>query len=115
MYFHLIVALGKDRRSTFGAKMPARVTVCDTGNFNSIHRENRRCIKQRPVVFAAIHTMTNTRPIRGPMRHNPHLAADAPAVELFHVLALTVRFVRRIDQDRIKRPLPASSPEGKGG
>src|SRR5690606_30420650 len=49
-----------------------------------ILREHRRSVKEGAMMLAAVETVTKPDPVWSPRRHDPDVAAQAPAGELVH-------------------------------
>src|SRR4029077_12563572 len=87
----------KHLRTAAGAEKPPGVVAGFALDRHRILREHRGRVKQRPMMLAAVETMTQADPVWRSRRHNSDVAAYATSGESLHaaspLVELTVGFV----------------------
>src|SRR6185437_3747516 len=74
----------ENRRAAAGTEEPPGVVACFAIDRHRILREHRGSVKKRPMMLAAVETMTNADPVWESRRHDSDVAAKATARESVH-------------------------------
>jgi hypothetical protein len=85
MYLDLAARDGKDRRAAGGAEMAALELRRDTTMGDRSARIDRRCVKQRAMMLAAIHAVAERDPIRLSQGRDAQRPAEATAGDFSHL------------------------------
>ncbi|CAH2397193.1 conserved hypothetical protein [Mesorhizobium ventifaucium] len=84
VHFDLVCGASENCRAATGTEKPPGVVARLAFNRHRILGEHRRSVKKRPMMLAAVETMTNADPVWEPRRHYPDVAAQATASESVH-------------------------------
>src|SRR5512143_1196804 len=71
-------------RAAARTEEPSRVVARFAIDRHGILREHRGSLKERPMMLATVETVTNANPVWESRRHDPDVAAKAPARESVH-------------------------------
>jgi hypothetical protein len=87
VHFDFIVGAGEDGRAAAGTEKPPGIVARFAIDRHRILREYRGSVKKRPMMLAAVETVTKADPVWRPRRHNSDVAARAAAGESVHATA----------------------------
>ncbi|MOA52919.1 hypothetical protein D3C78_1763000 [compost metagenome] len=85
VHFDFVGSARENGRAATGTEKPPGVVACFTFDRHRILREYCGGVKKRPMVLAAVETVTKADPVREPRRHKSDVAAKATAGESVHV------------------------------
>jgi hypothetical protein len=83
-HFDFVCGARKNGRAAAGTEKPPGVVACLTVDRHRILREYRRGVKKRPMMLAAVETVTKADPVWSSRRHDSNVAAQATARESVH-------------------------------
>src|SRR5438552_9308821 len=84
IHFDFVCAASENGRAAAGTEKPPGVVVCFAVDRHRILREHRGSVKKRPMMLAAVETVTKADPVWESRRHNSDVAAKATARESVH-------------------------------
>ena len=78
------IAFGEDGRPALGAEMPSVAILGQSRHADGVGRKDRSGVKHRPVVFAAIQTVTDADAVRLARGNDPDCSAATSALDAFN-------------------------------
>jgi aspartate kinase len=84
VHFDFVCGAGENGRTAAGAEKPSGVVACFAVDRHSILRKYGGSVEKRPMMLAAVETVTKADPVRESRRHNSNIAAQAAAGESVH-------------------------------
>src|ERR1700681_1024286 len=84
IHFDFVCAASENGRAAAGTEKPPGVVACFAFDRHRAFREHSRRVKKRPMMLAAVETVTNADPVWSALRHNPDVAAQATARDPVH-------------------------------
>src|SRR4051794_518161 len=84
VHFDFVCAASEYGGAAGGTEEPPGVVACFAIDRHRILGEDRGGVKERPMMLAAVETVANADPVRGPRRHNSDVPAQATAGESVH-------------------------------
>src|SRR5213080_2689671 len=84
VHFDFVCGARENGRAAAGTEKPPGVLACFAIDRHRILREYRGSVKKRPMMLAAVETVTKADPVGESRRHNSDVAAKATARESVH-------------------------------
>src|SRR5205085_8010156 len=84
VHFDFVCGARENGRAAAGTEKPPGVLACFAIDRHRILREYRGSVKKRPMMLAAVETVTKADPVWKSRRHNSDVAAKATAGESVH-------------------------------
>src|SRR5437764_1312755 len=88
VHFDFVCGARENGRAAAGTEKPPGVLACFAIDRHRILREYRGSVKKRPMMLAAVETVTKADPVGESRRHNSDVAAEATAGESVHASPL---------------------------
>lgn len=109
MHFDFVSTACENRRAATGTEKPAGIVACLALDRHRLLGEHCGRIEERPMMLAAIETVTQADPVWAPRCHEPDITTKAAASESVHAAPP----LRSSDQMvTTNRPVIATIPEG---